>query len=180
MSLLRILTAPRAAVYRCAARYSTAAPTTTRAADLAAVEALTESDSAQPSAVDPLRPAYLSPSSSAPPKHAAKLSTRTTTTNTLPFTPATQPQIPLSPPAYHVARSAANNLPVYTDYKRGGNLHLTTVRKITGDLHALRDELRTWLGKKEEHVKINPLTQHVVVKGHHKDKVAEFLTGRGF
>lgn len=174
-TLLRAFAAPRTAVYRCA-RYTTAPATATppsRAADLAAVEAVTESDSAQPGAEDPLRPAHAAPSRSKSLKSAAR------TAKTVPFTPATEPQMPLSPPRYHVARSASKNLPVYTDYKRGGNLHLTTVRKVTGDLQALRDELRTWLSKKDEDVKINPLTQHVVVKGHHKEKIADFLRGRG-
>ena len=178
MSLLRVFTAPKAATYRSALRYSTAAPSAStsssaRAANLAAVEAVTESDSAQPGAEGPLRPAHTSPSKS------KNLKTASRTAKTVPFTPATQPQIPHSPPTYHVARSANKNLPIYTDYKRGGNLHLTTVRKVTGDLHALREELKTWLAKKDEHVTVNALTQHVIVKGHHKDKIAEFLKGRG-
>jgi large subunit ribosomal protein L49 len=89
------------------------------------------------------------------------------------------PKLSLPPPKYHVSRSASKNLPVYTDYKRGGNLHLTTVRKITGDLSALRDELRVFLNKKNEDVKINSLTQHVVVKGHHTGEISKFLTARG-
>lgn len=185
MSLFRAFAAPRAAVaFRPALRYSTAAPSTStstststsssaRAADLAAVEAVTESDSAQPGAEDPLRPAHSAPSKS------KNLKTASRTAKTVPFTPATQPQIPHSPPRYHVARSANKNLPIYTDYKRGGNLHLTTVRKITGDLHALRTELRDYLAKKDEDVKINQLTGHVVVKGHHTGKIAEFLKARG-
>ncbi|KAF1362311.1 hypothetical protein EJ07DRAFT_9697, partial [Lizonia empirigonia] len=80
---------------------------------------------------------------------------------------------------YHVARSAFKNLPIYSDYKRGGNLHLTTVRKITGDLHALRDELRAWLAKKDGDVSVNALTGHVVVKGRHTAQIAEFLKARG-
>lgn len=179
MSLLRAFAAPRPAVYRSAFRYSsTAAPTTstassTRAADLAAVEAVTESDSAQPGAPDPLRPAHTSPSAS------KVLKTASRTAKTVPFVPATEPQVPLSPPRYHVSRSKTKNLPVYTDYKRGGNLHLTTVRKVTGELAALRDELRTWLSKKDEEVKVNALTGHVIVKGHHKNEVEEFLKKRG-
>lgn len=174
--LFRALGTPRAATYRSSIRYSTAAPTvstssSSRAADLAAVEAVTESDSAQPAAADPLRPSH--------PSKSKNLKTASRTAKTVPFTPATQPQIPLSPPQYHVARSANKNLPIYTDYKRGGNLHLTTVRKVTGDLHALRDELKTWLAKKDEDVKVNTLTGHVVVKGHHTGKIAEFLKGRG-
>lgn len=56
---------------------------------------------------------------------------------------------------------------------------MTTVRKITGDVSALRDELRVFLNKKNEDVKINSVTQHVVVKGHHTSEIAEFLKARG-
>lgn len=179
MSLLRALTAQRPAALRRAARYSTAAPSSAsssaRAADLAAVEAVTESDSAQPGAEDPLRPAH-----GTPPSKSKILKDAAKARKTVPFTPATEPQMPLSPPRYHVSRSANKNLPIYTDFKRGGNLHLTTVRKITGDLQALRDELRAWLSKKDEDVKINTLTQQVIVKGHHKEKIGEFLKARGF
>ena len=100
-----------------------------------------------------------------------KLASKTPTPSTV--------NISLSPPKYHVSRSANKNLPIYTDFKRGGNLHLTTVRKITGDLSALRDELRVYLNKKNEDVKINTLTQHVLVKGHVKGEIMNFLEARG-
>jgi large subunit ribosomal protein L49 len=58
-------------------------------------------------------------------------------------------------------------------------LHLTTVRKVTGDISALRDELRVFLNKKNEEVKINSVTQHVIVKGHHSSEIATFLKARG-
>ncbi|KAK7180669.1 hypothetical protein DPSP01_011261 [Paraphaeosphaeria sporulosa] len=92
---------------------------------------------------------------------------------------AQKTSLELPPPKYHVARSSSKNLPIYTDFKRGGNLHLTTVRKITGDLSALRDELRVFLNKKNEDVKINSLTSHVIVKGHHVPQITEFLKARG-
>jgi large subunit ribosomal protein L49 len=200
---------------------------TSRAADLAATEAVTESDSAQPpepkpelpskrpqgatasktpkrkttsSRADevPAPPPTPSASSSANTESALKQSStsKTTprradavptpsptskrnTTASLKSTPPPSASIPLSPPRYHVSRSASKNLPIYTDYKRGGNLHLTTVRKITGDLSALRDELRVYLNKKNEDVKINDLTKHVVVKGHCKPEVQRFLEARG-
>ncbi|KAF3005122.1 hypothetical protein E8E13_010240 [Curvularia kusanoi] len=174
--LLRAFAAPRPFF---SARYSTAvpsaAPNSQRAADLASVEAVTESDSAQPGAADPLRPQHIAPSKSKMLKTAAA----SRKAKTVPFTPATQPQIPLDPPRYHVGRSTNKNLPVYQDYKRGGNLHLTSVRKISGDLHALRDELRTYLSKKESEVTINSLTQQVVVKGHHREEINAFLKARG-
>jgi large subunit ribosomal protein L49 len=68
---------------------------------------------------------------------------------------------------------------VYSDTKRGGNLKLTTVRKITGDLSALKDELKLVLNKKEGEVTINALTQHVIVKGHHTGAIVKFLQARG-
>ncbi|KAF2470374.1 uncharacterized protein BDR25DRAFT_225956 [Lindgomyces ingoldianus] len=85
----------------------------------------------------------------------------------------------LPPPAYHVARSIKKNYPIYTDYKRGGNLHLTTVRKVSGDLNALKDELRRFLNKRVGDVTINALTKHVIVKGHHKPEIMQFLKARG-
>ncbi|KAF2707344.1 hypothetical protein K504DRAFT_384402 [Pleomassaria siparia CBS 279.74] len=85
----------------------------------------------------------------------------------------------LPPPRYHISRSHNNNYPIYTDFKRGGNLHLTTIRKITGDLAALRDELRLFLNKKDDEVKINQLTAHVVIKGHHVLEITEYLKARG-
>lgn len=85
----------------------------------------------------------------------------------------------LPPAKYHVARSRGQNIPVYSDYKRGGNLHQTTVRKITGDLQALRNELKLHLDVPDKDVKVNVLTNHVVVKGHHVPEVVEFLKARG-
>jgi large subunit ribosomal protein L49 len=181
-----------------------AAPTTpqeaARAADLAAAEALTESDSAQPPEPKPDLPSKRSHTSTpktptftkVPPSKADAVfppsapSPQTTPSNTLSAlklaptsrTPSAV-NISLPPPKYHVSRSASKNLPIYTDYKRGGNLHLTTVRKITGDLSALRDELRVYLNKKNEDVKINTLTQHVQIKGHVRGEVMKFLEARG-
>jgi large subunit ribosomal protein L49 len=171
-------------------RYSTAptpTPTPQRAADLAAAEAITESDSAQPPQSQSQSPAAQAAQVSAA---SASASTSTSSTSTSTPTPSrartptsaayTPPTLaPLPPPRYHVARSASKNLPVYTDYKRGGNLHLTTVRKITGDSAALRDELRELLRKKDQDVSVNPLNGHVVVKGHHSAKITEFLKERG-
>jgi large subunit ribosomal protein L49 len=89
------------------------------------------------------------------------------------------PKLELPPVKYHVSRSSEKNYPVYTDFKRGGNLHITTIRKITGDLSALRDELRVFLNKKDGEVRINGLTQQVIIKGHHVDQVTKFLQARG-
>jgi len=120
------------------------------------------------------------------PKPSATSTPKPNTEASLKKPKASTPQNPtlmsidLPPPRYHVGRTKNKNLPIYTDYKRGGNLHLTTVRRITGDLSQLRDELRVYLNKKEEDAKVNTLTQHVIVKGHHPDMVKNFLEQRGF
>ncbi|KAL1800222.1 mitochondrial 54S ribosomal protein mL49 [Alternaria dauci] len=174
LPLLRPLAAPRAVACRQHARFSTPSselpptPSTPheaqRAAGLAAAESLTEGDSAQPPQPKPTLPS----------KHPRADNKPTQKPKT-----SRAPKLSLPPPKYAVSRSANKNLPIYTDYKRGGNLHLTTVRKITGDISALRDELRVFLNKKNEDVKINSVTQHVIVKGHHSGEIAEFLKARG-
>lgn len=65
---------------------------------------------------------------------------------------------------YHIHRTASQQLPVYHLAKRGGNLHQTKVRKIDGDINALRNDLQRALGLKEEHIVINQLTRHVIIK----------------
>ncbi|KAJ4365923.1 54S ribosomal protein img2, mitochondrial [Neocucurbitaria cava] len=162
-----------------------------RAADLAAAEAITESDSAQPPEPKPTLPSQRLPKtpksqpttatpSSKPqsafqaqkfrPESRTQKALRLRNSASNPPSSSTTPKqalkIELPPPKYHVSRSATKNLPIYTDYKRGGNLRLTTVRKITGDASALRDELRVLLNKREGEVSVNGLTGHVVVKGH--------------
>jgi large subunit ribosomal protein L49 len=172
-----------------------------RAADLAATESLTESDSAQPPKQKPTLPsehprADNKPEITSSQPKPAKADDVAPTPSTAPSETADTtsglkkkavkkpnfphlPKLSLPPPKYAVSRSANKNLPIYTDYKRGGNLHLTTVRKVTGDISALRDELRVFLNKKNEEVKINSVTQHVIVKGHHSSEIVTFLKARG-
>lgn len=71
---------------------------------------------------------------------------------------------PLTPLPYHVHRTASQQLPIYNLAKRGGNLHQTRIRKIEGDVDALRRELMEALGRGEKEVVINRLTGHIVVK----------------
>ncbi len=68
------------------------------------------------------------------------------------------------PLSYHVHRTPSQKLPVYQQSKQGGNLHQTRVRKIDGDLQALRDDLRQALGLQEEHIVVNQLTRHIIIK----------------
>ncbi len=48
--------------------------------------------------------------------------------------------------------------------KRGGNMKLTRVKRIEGNVAALRNDLREALGLEEKDVTINQLTRHIIVK----------------
>ncbi|SMR63829.1 unnamed protein product [Zymoseptoria tritici ST99CH_3D1] len=79
---------------------------------------------------------------------------------------------------YFVSRSANNELPIYTLRKRGGNLKMTRIKKIDGDRHILRDELKSLL--KNSDCVVNSVTGHIMIKGHHKPQVEKFLRERMF
>jgi large subunit ribosomal protein L49 len=80
-------------------------------------------------------------------------------------TPQTSTLPPASSESYFVRRTAPGNLPVYQTQKRGGNLRETRVKKVEGDVAALRDQLREALGVVDEgDVSVSPLTRDVVVR----------------
>lgn len=81
---------------------------------------------------------------------------------------------------YYVSRTKSNELPIYHDWKRGGNLKLTTIRKIDGRPETLRDDLMGLLRLQREDAVVNGITGHVVLKGHHKVEVEKFLRARRF
>lgn len=81
---------------------------------------------------------------------------------------------------YFVNRTASKELPVYQLKKAGGNKLLTQIRKIDGKPDVLRDELEKWLGMKAGDAVVNPVTRHVVLKGHHRQAVRKFLWERKF
>lgn len=65
---------------------------------------------------------------------------------------------------YSVSRTPTRGLPVYQLAKSGGNLKLTRVRKLEGDIEVLRKQLEETLSPKPEYVKINPTTNHIMIK----------------
>jgi large subunit ribosomal protein L49 len=73
---------------------------------------------------------------------------------------------------------------VYSDFKRGGNLKLTLVRRVSGEVGVLRDALREVLrasvGLEKERVVVNERTRQVVIKGEVKSVVLRFLRERRF
>jgi large subunit ribosomal protein L49 len=56
---------------------------------------------------------------------------------------------------------------------------LTRIRKISGDIEALRKDIQQALNLSDKEIHINRLTNHIIVKGWHKDSVERFLEGKG-
>lgn len=66
--------------------------------------------------------------------------------------------------AYWVTKTGTKGIPVYQLSKRGGNLHQTKVRRIEGDIMALKTDLQRALGLEDKEIVINQLTQHIIIK----------------
>jgi large subunit ribosomal protein L49 len=108
-----------------------------------------------------------------------------------PYSQAIQPTP--APPAlpYTISRTyPGHQLPVYTLTKAGGSKHLTKVRKITGDLNALKADLTKALGveggmtnrrgEKVEAVSVNWQNNQVIVRGWRGPEIKTWAENRGF
>ncbi|KAL8278037.1 hypothetical protein RQP46_009497 [Phenoliferia psychrophenolica] len=93
-------------------------------------------------------------------------------TSTLPPTPA------LSTPAYSIKRTSSGFLPVYMDVKSGGQRLTTIVRKVDGDLNALRRDLTEAMPNIQVYTK--PAARQVVLRGDWVQETKEWLGERGF
>ncbi|KAI0468250.1 mitochondrial large subunit ribosomal protein-domain-containing protein [Xylaria cf. heliscus] len=101
--------------------------------------------------------------------------TTTTTTTTDPAEPKSVQQLP-----YFVGRNNLNNLGVYQQEKRGGNLKFTLLKKNEGDLQALKRDLGDALQLSNKDISVNSVTRHIAIKGHRRDEVLNFLRTMGF
>ncbi|GAM83242.1 hypothetical protein ANO11243_012280 [Dothideomycetidae sp. 11243] len=81
---------------------------------------------------------------------------------------------------YYVTRTPSNELPVYNLAKAGGNKPLTRIRKIDGDIEALREALQHHFQLKRDECTVNHLTRQVLVKGHVRREIEAFLKARNF
>lgn len=62
-------------------------------------------------------------------------------------------------------------MPVYVDYKNRRAIKRTIIRKISGDIEKLADELRKVCSNAEVRVKVG----HIVIPGIHKESVNMLL-----
>ncbi|KAI1385958.1 mitochondrial large subunit ribosomal protein-domain-containing protein [Hypoxylon trugodes] len=91
----------------------------------------------------------------------------------------TEPQSKIRLP-YFVGRNNLNNLGVYHKQKQGGNLKITLLKHGDGDLRALKQDLKAALQLNDTDIAINNTTKHIVIRGHKKFNVLNFLNTMGF
>ena len=83
---------------------------------------------------------------------------------------------------YFVERTSLGKaLPVYTDFKNDGRKY-TLIRKISGDIDILADEISELLELKDKtkYLKVRADLGHIKITGQYDLKVREFLTKKGF
>ncbi|EXJ94772.1 hypothetical protein A1O1_03170 [Capronia coronata CBS 617.96] len=122
------------------------------------------------------------------------------TTESLPDPPPSQIQHPVSTQTgpsptisllpFKINRTPSSNLPIYQSSKAGGSKHITSIRKITGDLNELAARIRIALGlhqhvvdvkgRRKETVAINWTTKQVVVRGWRGPEIKKWAELNGF
>jgi large subunit ribosomal protein L49 len=102
------------------------------------------------------------------PRVLTTTTTQTFSTVTIPtsslLSSSSQPVKSQSQKPYRINLTPSQQYPIYTLSKRGGNKKLTRIRRIEGDVTALRSELQEALGLEAKEVVINQLTGHIIVK----------------
>ena len=77
---------------------------------------------------------------------------------------------------FFIERTNSQNLPVYRDSSHGGAQKMTIVRKITGDVEGLMEELQKVCSNSDVKAHVGK----VVVKGYHKEVIWDYLIRLGF
>ncbi|KAI0886981.1 mitochondrial large subunit ribosomal protein-domain-containing protein [Annulohypoxylon maeteangense] len=85
-----------------------------------------------------------------------------------------------APLPYFVGRNSLNSLSVYHKTKRGGNLRITLLKNGEGDLQILKKDLQEVLELPQGDITLNGTTNHIIIRGHKKLQVLNFLYAMGF
>jgi len=70
---------------------------------------------------------------------------------------------PLSLP-FFVSRSRSQQLPVYTEFKRGGSKRQLLIRRVAGNSSLLASRIAADLGVPRDHIAVNSLTNGIAIK----------------
>ena len=84
---------------------------------------------------------------------------------------------------YHVSRTRAHMLPVYTEFQRPLELVTTHISRCEGNLHQLKDDLNAFLEKRYEREfisQVGELYGKVKFRGDFEQDFKEFLLEKGF
>jgi len=81
---------------------------------------------------------------------------------------------------FFVGRTKSKQLPIYESKKRGGNLLITTVNHISGDFQKLNKQLQQRLDVTSAAITIKQENNKILIKGHHKSAIKEFLEEKKF
>lgn len=83
--------------------------------------------------------------------------------------------------SYVVARTSNHSLPVYSEIKNGGTQQLTIIRRIQGDVEALKSDMAALFpDSPKNHIKINPTNNHIIIKGLYVNELKQWLANKGF
>ncbi len=80
---------------------------------------------------------------------------------------------------FTVRRTASKQQPVYVEYKQGGNKVQTRIRKIEGDAKLLHNIIRDKLDLPQDCIRVNHVTNDLLLKGNAKSQVCRILDGMG-
>ncbi|CAM0140475.1 54S ribosomal protein img2, mitochondrial [Umbelopsis sp. WA50703] len=85
-------------------------------------------------------------------------------------------------PRYHITRTdGSQSLPVYLDFKNGRTRQLTVIRRVQGDAQALKEEVAALFPDATKNlVTVNPVNNHVVIKGSYVNDIKHWLAQKGF
>ncbi|KAK0610170.1 hypothetical protein B0T17DRAFT_473272, partial [Bombardia bombarda] len=84
------------------------------------------------------------------------------------------------PPPFVVSRTPSKLFPIYHLTKRGGNQKLTIIKKVDGDRTVFTHWLAHDLGLELDKITILTPSNNIVVSGHRKGLIAEWLEKYGF
>ncbi|KAM5225429.1 large ribosomal subunit protein mL49 [Hipposideros larvatus] len=92
------------------------------------------------------------------------------------------PRDPLPNLPYFVRRSRMHNIPVYTDITHG-NRQMTVIRKVEGDIWALKNDVEDFLSAllgKTPITQVNEVTGTLRIKGYFDQQLKAWLLEKGF
>ncbi|KAI5793839.1 mitochondrial large subunit ribosomal protein-domain-containing protein [Peziza echinospora] len=80
---------------------------------------------------------------------------------------------------FRITRTNSGNLPVYQEEKKHGSWKRTRIRRIAGDIDALKDLMARGLKLDSGDLMVNMRTRHLLIRGHRRTEVLQYLKELG-